>query len=204
MPILNLSQRPNSVSIFPANPAGLGTFFGFVLVNTGVPVPNRVRLDLTTEYSFQRNVKPARSPIQALVVDNLELEPVTLSVQGSLSANPLGYIESQLGAFGTAIRRDVRELKKLIAFQKLGEPVVVVTPIDVFTSMSISIRDTHVGTNSVDLDLSFEEVRIVSPVTVAGVTDLDAILAGADAESNVGGQSASATTAPSGLGGGLG
>lgn len=198
-----LSPYPNSVSIFAGGPTGVGAFTAFFLNNTGIPVPNRVRLDLTQSVGISRRVTPARSPIESLLIDNIRVDPIVVQVRGSLSANPLGLVETPLGTLGSQIRRDIRELKKLQAIQAKREPVILVTPTDTFPSMAMSIEETTVGTNKIELTLTFEEVQIVTAASIAGAISA-VVEAGAQNTSASGAQSASAITAPSGVGGGLG
>jgi hypothetical protein len=203
---MNLAQliRPNSVSIFASDPATIGKVAAFIFETTPIPVPGRVRLDLTQSINIGRRVRATRSPVERAVADNLVREPVTLSVRGSLSANPLGLLSAQIGLAGSIVRRDLREVKKLQKIQAAGEPVVVVTPSEIFPSMSMSIDEVHDGSHKVELSLTFEEIRIVSPFTVAVVLDLDTLLAGAGGTSDLGGQPVEVLDEPTAIGGGLG
>lgn len=201
---LNSIARPNTVSIFASDPAGISAFAAFFLVNTAVPVPNRVRLDLTNNVGTGRRATAARSPVEPGVASEIKLDPIMVSVSGTLSANPLGAVNTPLGAFGSAVRRDLKELKKLQKIQERREPVILVTYNDVFPSMAMSIDEIHDGSNKVDLTLTFEEIRIVSPLTVAGVLDLDSLGLGAGSTANTGPNSPTSVTAPSGVAGGLG
>lgn len=201
---LNSIARPNSVSIFVGGVAGAAIAQAFLLNNTAISAPGRVRLDLTKNVGITRQATPARSPVETAVVDNIRLEPRGLTVSGTLSANPLGPVNVPLGAFGSAFRRDLKELKKLQQIQDQREPVIVVTYSETFSSMSMSIDEVHTGDNKVDLSLTFEEVRIVSPITTAGALDFDALGVGAGTSQAAGPTSPSTVTAPSGVAGGLG
>lgn len=193
MPVINLASviRPNTASIFASDPLTKGKIVAFILKNVIVPVPGRVRLDLMQSVSVTRRATPARSPLEALTVDNIKREPKSISISGSLSATPLGAIGVVLGSFGSMVRRDLREVKKLRAYMESGEPLILVTPSEVHESVALtSLQETHAGDNKVELSLSFEEVRIVSPLTIAGVFDLDVILAGAGSTTPLGSQPA--------------
>lgn len=208
MAIINLAKlvRPNTVSIFARDPLADPTIgakiTAFVLTNTVIPSPGRVRLDLTQSMSGGNRVTATRSPVERVVADNIRREPRTLTVTGSLSANPLGLLAAQLGIVGSIVRRDLRERKKLLAM--IDEPVAVVTPFEIFPSMAMSVDDTHDGSNKVELTLSFEEVRIVSPLTVAGALDLDTLLVGAGSTTNLGAQPTDLVAAPVDVAGGVG
>lgn len=204
MPInLSTLSRPNTVSIFASDPAKLGSIVSFILTNVAVPVPNRVRLDLTRNVSASRRITAARSPLERAVIDNLKIEPETVTVQGSLSATPLGPVATKLGAFGGVIRRDLKELNKLRKIHERREPVILVLPARVYLSMAMtSIDETHDGSNKVDLSISFEEVRIVSPVSVSGALDMAELQTGAGSTQNAGAQATTSTNVD--VGGGLG
>lgn len=203
MPNLAALVRPNTVSIFASDPATLGKVAAFVLTNVVAPVPGRVRLDLMHSVSAASRVAVPRSPVERLVADNIRREPRTLTVTGSLSATPLGLLASQFGAAGSFVRRDLRELAKLRELQASREPVVVVTPAEIFQSMAMQIDEAHTGDHKVELTLSFEEIRIVSPLSLLQL-DLDTILAGAGSSSNIGAQPTEVVAAPSGVAGGVG
>jgi hypothetical protein len=191
MAVINLASviRPNTASIFASDPVTKGKVVAFILKNVAIPVPGRVRLDLTQAVSVNRRVTLARSPVERVVVDNIRTEPRTISVTGSLSATPLGAIGVVMGSFGALIRRDLRETKKLRMFLESGEPVILVTPSEVHESVAItSLQETHSGDNKVELSMTFDEVRIVSPLTIAGVFDLDVILAGSNSTTALGSQ----------------
>lgn len=200
---LGTLRRPATASIFALDPvvgaAGVATF---ILTDIAIPLPNRARLDLLKSASTTRPISVARSPVERSVADNIQIGPETVTIQGTLSANPLG-LGAQLGGFGSIIRRDLLELNKLRRFIDLREPMLLVIPARIYPSVAItSMTETHPGSNKVELSITFEEVRIVSPLTVAGALDLDAMLAGAGATSNAGAQPAAEVAAD--VGGGLG
>lgn len=205
MAAINLGtlRRPNTVSIFASDPVTLGTIVSFILTDIAIPVPNRVRLDLTRSVGASRSATIARSPLERVVADNILHAPEVVTVTGSLSATPLGLVATRLGGFGSIVRRDLIELEKLRRLHKRSEPVVLITPARVYPSMGMSsIVETHPGSNKVDLSITFEEIRIISPISVAGALDLDAILAGSGSTNNVGAQPTTSVVAD--VGGGLG
>jgi len=196
--------RPNTVSIFAGDPASKGKVVAFLLKDVAVPVPGRVRLDLMRQVSASSRATAARSPVERVVADNIRMEPRTVTVTGQLSATPLGVLGVVLGSFGSIVRRDLRELAKLRRIQERREPVVLVTPGEVFSSMSMSIDESHVGDHRVELTLTFEEIRIVSPLSLIGELDLNAMFGGAASAQQVGGQPTELVTAPAGVAGGTG
>lgn len=201
---LTTFARPNTASIFARDPATLGKILTFILTDLPIPVPGRVRLDMTRNIAVSRRVLAARSPVEPLVVDNIRLQPESVTVSGQLSATPLGPIASRLGALGSFIRRDLRELAKLRTIQEVGNPVVLVIGARVYPSMSMSIDEVHDGSDKVELTLTFEEVVIVTPISVAGAPDLEQIRSGAQSTSNAGAQGTTEVTAPTDLAGGVG
>ncbi len=205
MPIdLGQFARPRTVSIFATDPATLGKIVTFILTDTPVPVPQRVRLDLTRSIDVSSRVTCSRSPVEPIIVDNIRTDPQSVTVTGQLSATPLGPIGSRLGGFGQILRRDLRELNKLRAIQAIGEPVCVVSGPRVWPSMAMSINEKHDGSNKVELVLQFDEVTIISPIQISGVIDLEQVLSGAQSSVNAGPQAATAVPAPAGVAGGLG
>lgn len=208
MPV-NLGQfvRPRTVSIFARNPAVYGQLVTFILTDIAIPVPFRVRLDLTKSIGVTRAATTSRSPVEPLVIDNIRLQPEVVTVQGQLSATPLGLVASRLGGFSQMIRRDLRELDKLRLIQQTGEPVILVTPMRVYPSMAMSINEAHGDGDKVELALTFEEIEILTPLAVAGTLDLETALqgsVGANATTNAGAQGTTTVTAPADLAGGLG
>lgn len=181
--------RPNTCSIFSSDPATLGTVLPIVLQNVVFPDPRRVRLDLLHNATGTSRYSPARSPLEEATADDIKKAPRTWSVQGSISATPIGPLATQLGAFGSAVRRDLRELDKLRKLADKEEPVVLVLPSEIASSVAItSVVDTHTGPNKVEVVLTFAEMRIVSPFTIAADLDLDELLAGSGAAENAGAQ----------------
>jgi hypothetical protein len=197
-------SRPRTASIFARDPATLGKIVTFILTDLPIPVPNRVRLDLTRSIAASKRVVAARSPVEATVVDNIRSLPEVVTISGQLSATPLGPVASRLGFGGPFVRRDLRELSKLRLIQDIGDPVVLVIGARVYPSMAMSIDEVHDGSDKVELTLTFEEVVIVSPIAVAGVPDLEAVLSGASSTTNAGAQGTSTVAAPAGVAGGVG
>lgn len=203
MVAVNLGRfaRPRTASIFARDPATLGKIVSFILTDVAIPVPGRVRLDLTQSIAISNRVTAARSPIEPIVVDNIRLLPKEITITGSLSATPIGALAAtRLGGFGSIIRRDLRELEKLLRIQAVGEPVVLVCSRGVFANMALSVDEQHTGANKVDLTLSLSEIQIVTPLSIAGVLDLDTILSGASSTTNAGAQPVTPTTVPAGVG----
>lgn len=205
MAAINLGtlRRPNTASIFRSDPATLGSIVSVILQDVAISGPNRVRLDLMKSASVNRRSTVARSPIERFVGDNIQIEPASITVTGSLSATPLGPIASRLGGFGSIVRRDLIEMRRLYSFQDLGEPCVLVLPMRIYPSVAITnIAETGNGANKVDVAITFEEIQIINPLTVAGALDLDAILAGSATTTNAGAQGTTEVVAD--VGGGLG
>lgn len=206
--MINLGNllRPNSTAIFARDPVSLGKVVQFLLTNSAIPVPGRVRLDLTKSIGANKRYAVTRNPVQRAVADNILAEPETIVVAGSLSATPLGLINTGLGVAGSVVRRDLIEVRKLRELADKREPVVLVLPIGrTLTSVALTnIQEQHVGTNKVDLVLTFEEITIVSPIAVAGLLALETALMGAGQTENIGSQPSTAVAEPAGIGGGLG
>lgn len=192
MPV-NLANftRPNSASIFkfdPLNPVDVSRVTTLILTNVVIPVPGRVRLDTTTEWSATTEQRIARSPVERLTTTHIRRGPRVVNVEGTLSATPLGLLGALFGSFGSVVRRDISETDKLRLIID-GNPVALVTPDGrVYPSMACELlNERHGGGNRVRVSLRFSEIRIVSALTVA----LDSILPGASSTQAVGPASAS-------------
>jgi len=212
MPInLNSLAGPTSASIFQGSQLKdkvkgkvLRRIVAVVIDNIALSLPGRVRLDLTNSVDLSRPMLAARSPIERVIADNLRTEMESISISGSISATPLGVIAAQSGAIGSYTRRDLRELRKLYQMQDTREPVTLIWGDRVWESVAMSIASKHVGLNKVDLSLRFEEIRIVSPLSVSAALDLDETFIGAGSTSELGSQPTQLVPEPAGVGGGLG
>jgi hypothetical protein len=204
MTALSTLKRPNTVMIFARDFARTGRIQTFLLNNTAVSVPGRVRLDLTKSVAVNRPIAVARSPVEQATADNVRIGQVVVSVTGTLAATPLGVGGALVGSFGSLVRRDLKELDKLIALQESREPVTLVTPQRTYQSMVFSIDEQHPGTNKVDLSLTFHQVRIVAPQLIEALLDLDEALVGAQNTTDLGAQPTEVVDAPVDLNGGLG
>lgn len=199
--------RPNTVSIFADDPTARGAVIALIIENVAIPDRLRVRLDLSQSGAISRRYAISRSPLERATTDAIRREPLAFTIAGTLSATPLGAAAAVLGSFGSFIRRDLRERDKLTALADRREPVILVTPwTNPLDSMAIAgIDESHGGGNKVDLTIAFEEIRIVDPLTVRGVTDLDTLLAGAPDSVELGPQPIEQIVSPADLaGGGLG
>lgn len=196
--------RPNTVAIFkkvsPTSAGIVAEVQAFLLTLAVVAeVPGRFRFDLVQQYTASSKYDVARNPMERAVADNFIRQPRVIAVQGSISATPLtGF--GALGVAGSLIRRDLIAVKQLRLMQQLGEPLVLVTPAEVHGSVGlVSLDETHVGLNKVDLSLVFEEMTIVDPLSVAGAIDVDAATMGASQTSNMGAQPVDPFVDPGGL-----
>lgn len=196
--------RPNTVAVFakasPGNAGLVAEVQAFLLTLAVIAdVPGRFRFDLVQQYSAGTRYDVARNPIERAVADNFIRQPRTISVTGSVSANPLAAFGG-LGVAGSLIRRDLIAVKQLRLLQAIGEPLVLVTPAEVHGSVAlVSVEETHVGLNKVDVSLVFEEMVIVNPLSIAGGVDPDTLLAGAPAASNMGAQPVDPFVDPGGV-----
>lgn len=192
MPI-NLANftRPNSVSVFkfdPLNPVDVARVTALILSNVVFPVPGRVRLDTAQRWTRTLTQRVARSPVERVVTDNIRPGPVSVVVEGTLSATPLGPLASLFGSFGSLVRRDITEVEKLREIVT-AKQVVVVTPSEVHLSMACEqLGEAHGDGNRIRVSLRFTEIRIVSPAALA----LDSLNVGASSNQAVGPATASA------------
>jgi hypothetical protein len=168
--------RPRHVAIFRSDPTGAvgvkAKLAAFLLTEAAIGfVPGRVRMDLNRQVTVTRAYDVARSPVEQLVADNLVRRPETITVAGTLSATPL----AQFGGvpFGALARFDLMTLTQLRAMQGGGEPLLLVLPARPYGSVALtSLVEDHSRGGRVDLAMTFEEIEIVSPITVPVDPDL--------------------------------
>ena len=95
-------------------------------------------------------------------------------------------------------RNGMQSIRALESFVR-NEPVVLVTGQLAYPPMVMSNDEVHTGENKVDLTLTFEEIRIISPITVQGILDLAEAQVGAQTQSNAGAQPVEAIDPPADL-----
>lgn len=196
--------RPNTVAIFATDPTGAAgvaaKLSALLLTQAKIDVPGRFKFDTVSNISRTVGREIARSPMERATASNQVKLPVMLSVTGTLSATPLFAFGGGTGALGSLVRRDLLQLEALERLADRGEPLVVVTPSKVHPSMGLaSIQDVHQLDHKVDLTLAFEEMRIVSPLSVTSELDINSLLSGAGGTSNLGGQPTGVAPDPGGL-----
>jgi hypothetical protein len=192
--------RASSVTVFARDPAGLNAALAFILSATSFPSDKRARFDATDSETEELSFTPIQERVEAGLAATIGTvaNPERFSASGVLTATPLG-LESVLGAFGSLVRRDLQEYQRFVMLARQREPVVVVTRERTFASMAIRrIVRSKVPTtgNSVRLTVDFEEVRIISPLGVVQLVDLEALLAGASSSSDGGTQGSPVADVP--------
>lgn len=171
------------MTVFAQDPGTFGAIQSFILNNASlIDGAQGTSLDLTKAVNVSRKYQVTRNPIERTVSTGSIKLPISLQVQGTLSANPSTTIVDRVfSAAGRYVRQDLTKLAELEKVFDTGEPMAVVTPIGTFTSMAGEILDSgHSASNKVDLTLQFSKIEIVSPRLVDGVLDLDELLAGVD------------------------
>ncbi len=197
--------RPSTCAVFATDPTGaagvVGKLMAFLLTNTVIAdVPGRVRLDLTKMVQATRTQTLASSPLQAKRAGNIVTNPEVVAIRGTLSATPLGLGGIIASTLSRLRRRDLTQVDALRKLQELEEPLVVVTPARVYPSMALlSLGEGHPGSHKVDLNLTFRELQIVSPLTVAANLALSSMLAGAGSTDNDGAQAVGSVADPGDL-----
>ncbi len=182
--------RPRHVAIFKTDPTGAAgvkaKITAFLLTEAAVGfVPGRIRMDLNKSVTVTRAFDVSRSPVEQFVADNLVRRPESITVTGVLSATPLVPFGGV--PFGSLARFDLMQLAQLRAMQGSGEPLVLVLPARPYGSVALtSLVEDHSRAGRVDLSMTFEEIEIVSPLTVP--VDPDLLAASAFTETNGGSQ----------------
>lgn len=196
--------RPNTVAVFakvsPTDAGLVAEVTAFLLTLAVVAeVPGRFRFDTVGQYSATLRHSLARNPLERMTANNIIREPRVLNVTGTVSATPLtGF--GLLGVAGSIVRRDINAVASLRTLAEIGEPLVVVTPSEVFGSMGlVSVQETHPGSNKVDVALMFEELVIVNPASIAGAIDVTAATFGAAQTESMGAQPVDPFVDPGGL-----
>ena len=182
--------RPRHVAIFKTDPTGVAgvkaKIAAFLLTEAAVGfAPGRVRMDLNKSVTVTRAFDVARSPVEQVVADNLVRRPETIVISGTLSATPLVPFGGV--PFGSLARFDLMQLTALRAMQGSGEPLVVVLPARPYGSVALTnLVEDHSRAGRVDLTMTFEEIEIVSPLTIP--VDPDLLAASSFAEVSGGSQ----------------
>lgn len=202
MASLNLGglARANSVTIFKSDPAGLNQALAFILSGFAIPSDQRARFDVTDSETETLTFTPIRERVEKglAVTIGTTANPVTFSASGILTATPLG-LEAVFGVFGALVRRDLEEYKRFVEIAQAREPVWVINrerPLPPMLITRIARTKGPDTGNSVRLAVDFEEARIVSPLGVVQIVDLDSYLAGAASSSPAGTQGTTVANVP--------
>lgn len=159
-------------------------------------VPGRIRMDLNKSITVTRGFDVSRSPVERFVADNLVRRPEVITVTGMLSATPLVPFGGV--PFGSLARFDLMQLAALRTLQGSGEPLVLVLPARPYGSVALTtLVEDHSRAGRVDLSMTFEEIEIVSPITIP--VDPDLMAAAAYAEVSGGSQPTEAVPDVGGL-----
>lgn len=196
MPTIPQSEfiRPTSVTVFKRDPAGLGLAAAFLLSNTAAPSSARARFDLTENETETLTFDAIDEPMEQGIAATIATikGPDVFVASGILTATPLDLF-GVLGAFGSIVRRDLTEYQRFVALAEAREPVIVVARERAFPSMAIAqiVRTKAPGDgNSVRLQVTFRQTRIVLPAGVVELVDLNSLLMGASSSADAGTQGA--------------
>lgn len=185
---------PNTVSFFAQKPGS--RFAAVALSLVPFPVAGRVRLDLAETETRTRRYEITRNPVERLVAQNKIRQPDTLALVGRMTAHPL--LSPGLSQLGIA-RLDKRELVKLLDLIDGMDPLFIVTPERPYSNMICTevteLYDDTTG-DGVALTLSFEEIQIAIPGMVDADLDMEALLAGASGNTDLGAQTGEAASTP--------
>lgn len=186
--------RPKSAIILPAGRPAYGNF-GLALVPPGVPIPERFVYDAVRTQRHSRRVVAPKHPVEEglPITDHARREPDVLSLDGIVSDTvisapglPGGAL---LGAAGNLTNRAHRELLILNEHFIKREPVFIATSMRVYETMLILSFEFGrvVGTgNAIEVSLTAEEVRIVTPLEVPTLDDLDGLIFGGEGTADLG------------------
>ena len=182
--------RPRHVAIFKTDPTGVAGVIAkiqaFLLTEAvAATVPGRARLDLTRNVTVTRSYDVSRNPMERVTADNVIKRPEMITISGMWSATPLASFGGI--PLGSLFRFDLLQLTQLREMQGTGEPLALVLPARPYGSVLLtSLVEDHSRSGRVELQMTFEEVEIVSPISVP--VDPDLLAASAYAEANGGSQ----------------
>jgi hypothetical protein len=170
-----------SATILKVDPLTLNVVNVFFLLRVAIPLPNRVRLDVTPNQSHTSELMPTRNPVQfgADVTDHAKMEPERVTLTGTLTDTPLGLLAAAAAAVFPFQSRALNEYKKLKEIQESRELVFLATKLKYYTNMMIRrivVNRTRDSGKAIDVTIDFEEVRIVSLAFGALVPDLEKII----------------------------
>lgn len=182
--------RPRHVAIFRTDPTGaagvIAQIQAFMLTEAvAATVPGRARLDLTRSVTVNRSYDVSRNPMERVIADNVIKRPEVIQVSGMWSATPLASFGGI--PLGSLFRFDLMQLEQLRSMQGTGEPLALVIPARPYASVLLtSLTEDHGHRGKVELQLTFEEIEIVSPLSIP--VDPDLLAASAYAEAGGGSQ----------------
>jgi hypothetical protein len=186
--------RPRSAIILPAGRPVFGSF-ALALVPPGTPIPERFVFDAVARQTHDRVVTAPKFPVELglPISDHARREPDTLALDGVVSDTPISTPGlpggALLGAGGNLTNRAHRELLILNEHFERREPVFVATSLRVYETMLILRfsfgREPRTG-HAIDVSIMLEEVRIVSPLEVPQIEDLDGLIFGGDGTADLG------------------
>jgi len=140
-----------------------------------------IELDAILTENHNSIVSVSKNPIElgADITDHAIIEPKRLNIRAIVSDSPLGsaafaqIVDTITGLFGTStsgnLTRSNAAYNALIQLQEAREPIQVQTKLKLYENMLItSINTTQDKDTSriVSLDISLEEIRIVSTETI--------------------------------------
>lgn len=186
--------RPKSCIILPAGRPAFGSF-GLALVPPGVPIPERFVYDAVQNQRHRRRVTAPKHPVeQGLpITDHARRELDVLAVNGVVSDTvistpglPGGTL---LGVGGNLTNRAHRELLILNEHFVKREPVFIATSLRVYETMLLLEFEfgRQAGTgHAIEASLVAEEIRIVTPLEVPTLDDLDGLIFGGEGTADLG------------------
>lgn len=168
--------RPRHVAIFTTDPTGaagvIAKIQAFLLTEAvAATVPGRAKLDLTRSVSVTRAYEVSRNPVERLTADNVIKVPETIQVSGMWSATPLASFGGI--PLGSLFRFDLMQLEQLRLMQGTGEPLALVLPARPYGSVLLtSLVEDHSKSGRVELQMTFQEIEIVSRLAIPLDPDL--------------------------------
>ncbi len=175
--------RPSSVTVLKRARTPLAFPAILTSITDGIPRPDKFKWDAVFGQSMRDNWNAPTHPVEdgPDITDHIRKDLQVVQISGMVSDTSLSP-SAGFGLLGELNNRALEEIRKLREMADSGETVFLATSMGVLESaniMNIERTRNAPGQAGVGVSVTFREARIVSPLDVPQVEDLDALLFGA-------------------------
>jgi len=173
-----------TASLFALDPTGTTPVEPVADIVPGI-TPFRITLDVVDSETLSRRYRVTRNALQdfADATSNCYAELVQVTIQGTLSGvGPLSPAVGQAPLFGA--RLDLARMSNLEQLADRRRPILLISPRISIAKAFITALDriwTPAHGESTGVAITFLEARIVSPLAVAAIPDVDSLEPGNNA-----------------------